>query len=42
MSFSDLRIKHIKTSADSLAVELMDGRGLTVPLSRGLRIDLYP
>jgi hypothetical protein len=33
MSFSDLKIKHIKTSADTLTVELMDGRVLTVPLA---------
>jgi hypothetical protein len=33
MSFSDLRIKRIETSADSLTVELMDGRVLTVPLA---------
>jgi hypothetical protein len=33
MSFSDLRIKAISTSADTLTVELMDGRSLTVPLT---------
>ena len=33
MSFSDLRVKSILTSADSLTVELMDGRVLTVPLA---------
>ncbi|MBA4147022.1 MAG: DUF2442 domain-containing protein [Verrucomicrobia bacterium] len=33
MSFSDLRIKQIETSADTLTVELMDGRTLTVPLA---------
>jgi hypothetical protein len=33
MSFSDLRIKRIETSADTLTVELMDGRTLTVPLA---------
>ena len=33
MSFSDLRIKHIETSADVLTVELMDGRTLSVPLA---------
>ena len=33
MSFSDLRVKHIEISPDSLTVELMDGRALTVPLA---------
>lgn len=33
MSFSDLRVKQIETSADVLTVELMDGRTLTVPLA---------
>ena len=33
MSFSDLRIKRIETSADALTVELMDGRTLAVPLA---------
>jgi hypothetical protein len=33
MSFSDLRIKSISTSADTLTVGLMDGRSLTVPLA---------
>ena len=33
MSFSDLRVKGMETSADSLTVELMDGRVLTVPLA---------
>ena len=33
MSFSDLKIKRIETSADTLTVELMDGRVLTVPLA---------
>lgn len=33
MSFSDLRVKHIDVTADSLTVELMDGRTLTVPLA---------
>ena len=31
MSFSDLGIKRIETSADTLTVELTDGRVLTVP-----------
>ena len=33
MSFSDLRAKRIETTADTLTVELMDGRALTVPLA---------
>jgi len=33
MSFSDLRVKSVATSADALTVELMDGRVLTVPLA---------
>ena len=33
MSFSDLKIKRIETTADTLTVELMDGRVLTVPLA---------
>lgn len=33
MSFSDLRIKRIEVSADSLTVDLMDGRTLAVPLA---------
>lgn len=33
MSFSDLRVKHIETTADTLTVELMDGRVLAVPLA---------
>jgi len=33
MSFSDLKIKRIEISADTLTVELMDGRVLTVPLA---------
>jgi hypothetical protein len=33
MSFSDLRINRIETSTDTLSVELMDGRTLTVPLA---------
>ncbi len=33
MSFSDLRVKSIQTTADTLTVELMDGRVLTVPLA---------
>jgi len=33
MSFSDLRVKRIETSPDTLTVELMDGRTLTVPLA---------
>ena len=33
MSFSDLRIKRIETSAVALSVELMDGRTLSVPLT---------
>ncbi len=31
MSFSDLKVKHIETTDDTLSVELMDGRVLTVP-----------
>jgi len=33
MSFSDLRVKRIETLADTLTVELMDGRTLIVPLA---------
>ncbi len=33
MNFSDLKIKRIETSADTLTVELMDGRVLSVPLA---------
>jgi hypothetical protein len=33
MSFSDLKIKSIETTADTLTVELMDGRVLAVPLA---------
>jgi hypothetical protein len=33
MNFSDLRVKQIQTSPDSLTVVLMDGRTLTVPLA---------
>ena len=33
MSFSDLKVKRIETTADTLAVEVMDGRVLTVPLA---------
>ena len=33
MSFSDLKVQRIETSADSLTVELMDGRVLSVPLA---------
>ena len=33
MNFSDLRVKHIETTADVLTVELMDGRTLSVPLA---------
>ena len=33
MSFSDLRVMHIQVSADTLTVELMDGRVLSVPLA---------
>ena len=33
MSFSDLKIKRIETSVDTLTVELMDGRVLIVPLA---------
>ena len=33
MSFSDLRIRRVETSADTLTIELMDGRTLTVPLA---------
>jgi hypothetical protein len=51
MSFSDLRVKSIATSADTLTVELMDGRTLTVPLAyyptllhatEAERIDCHP
>jgi len=33
MNFSDLRVKRITTSNDTLTVEIMDGRALTVPLA---------
>jgi len=33
MSFSDLKVKRIETSADTLTVEIMDGRVLSVPLA---------
>jgi hypothetical protein len=33
MSFSDLRIKRVEVSPDTLTVELMDGRTLSVPLA---------
>jgi Protein of unknown function (DUF2442) len=33
MNFSDLKVKRIETSADTLTVEIMDGRVLTVPLA---------
>ena len=33
MSFSDLKIKRIETTVDTLTVELMDGRVLSVPLT---------
>jgi hypothetical protein len=33
MNFSDLKLKRIETTADSLIVEIMDGRVLTVPLA---------
>ena len=33
MSFSDLKIKRIETTTDTLTVEIMDGRVLTVPLA---------
>lgn len=33
MSFSDLKVKRIETTADTLTVELMDGRVLSVPLA---------
>ena len=33
MSSSDLRVKRIETTADTLTVELMDGRVLAVPLA---------
>jgi hypothetical protein len=33
MSFSDLKVKRIETTADTLTVEIMDGRVLTVPLA---------
>ena len=33
MSFSDLKVKRIETSAATLTVELMDGRVLSVPLA---------
>ena len=32
MSFSDLKVKRIETTTDTLTVELMDGRVLSVPL----------
>ena len=33
MSFSNLKVKRIETSADTLTVEIMDGRVLSVPLA---------
>jgi hypothetical protein len=33
MNYSDLKVRRIKTTADTLTVEIMDGRVLTVPLS---------
>ncbi len=33
MSFSDLKVKRIETTADTFTVELMDGRVLSVPLA---------
>jgi hypothetical protein len=33
MSFSDLKVKRIETTTDTLTVELMDGRVLSVPLA---------
>ena len=33
MSFSDLKIKRIETSADTLTVELMDGRVQNIAIS---------
>jgi hypothetical protein len=33
MNFSDLKVKSIQTTADTLTVEIMDGRVLTVPLA---------
>ena len=33
MSFSDLRVKRCETTSETLMVELMDGRALTVPLA---------
>jgi hypothetical protein len=33
MSFSDLKVKRIEISADTLTVELMDGLVLSVPLA---------
>ena len=33
MNFSDLRVKRIATTADTLTVEIMDGRVLAVPLA---------
>jgi Protein of unknown function (DUF2442) len=33
MNFSDLKVRRIETSADTLTVELMDGRVLSVPLA---------
>ena len=33
MSFSDLKVKRIETSVDTLTVEIMDGRVLMVPLA---------
>ena len=33
MNFSDLKVKSIETTADTLTVEIMDGRVLSVPLA---------
>jgi hypothetical protein len=33
MNFSDLKIKRIETTTDTLTVEIMDGRVLAVPLA---------
>ena len=33
MNFSDLKVKSIATTADTLTVEIMDGRVLSVPLA---------
>lgn len=32
MSFSDLRVRDVRVSSDTLTVDLMDGRSISVPL----------